>query len=81
MTEMIGRYGPIATEAESYRDGLESGRIWHWDHVPGGPFIFRANVSARYFSDPDWIAYCARSADNNREWLRGWHKGRKEGTP
>lgn len=73
MSEMIGKYGPIATEAESYSNGYEDGRTWQWPHVPGGPFVFRGSV---HNNDSNWLRYCERSAANNREWLRGWHDGR-----
>jgi len=67
---MIGKYGPIATETESYDDGFSTGKKWDKDWVPGGPY-----VPGGWRSDKDWVAYCDQAKLNNERWLAGWRDG------
>lgn len=73
---MFGKYGPIRSSEEAFADGLASGMEWKDcdKYVPGGPWVCPRGHSR----EPDWIDYCAQSATNNREWLRGWHEGRRQ---
>jgi hypothetical protein len=80
MTNPDGRrFGPyphgstgIPTAAASYADGHATGLTWRHVYTPGGPLVFRATV----YEDADWRALCDATAENNREWLRGWTDGR-----
>ena len=80
MTNPDGRrFGPypygsadIPTAAASYADGHATGLTWRDDHTPGGPLVIRASAH----EDADWRALCDATAENSREWLRGWADGR-----
>ncbi len=61
----------IPTAEASYADGYRTGATWAEAYTPGGPFVVTpyGGVPA---NDPDWIAFCSATAENNREWRRGF---------
>jgi hypothetical protein len=68
------KFDPIPTEAESYRDGFESGLRWDMAEspwTPGGPHVCRAAA----FDRPKWKAYCEAQARNYVKWHEGWRDG------
>lgn len=66
----------LPTEEASYKDGYRSGLNWRFSHEsPGGPHIY----SKGYDPDPDWVAYCQASLENNIAWKKGWKEGREKG--
>lgn len=75
-TRQFGSYASQPTAEASYQEGYASGLKWkdkdNW--IPGGPHFYRASFNQ---SNKDWVAFCAASEENNREWLRGWHDGNK----
>jgi ribosome modulation factor len=70
---MHGRFGPIRTAEQSYKEGFEAGVTWDSKWTPGGPFHYSASVMDR---DSDWIAHCEATCENHREWMRGWREGK-----
>lgn len=67
----------IPTAEDSYADGLRTGRAWSRTYRPGGPWVCTVGHGSTP-AHPDWIAYCAATRENNREWLRGFDAGRAE---
>ena len=65
----------IPTAEASYAEGCERGLAWTAAWQPGGPFVVTPGVDT-HGRDPDWIAYCEATRENNREWLRGFADGR-----
>lgn len=66
------------TTEESYADGYETGKSWHHNHVPGGPWVRGISAADRSLKDADWIAYSDATAENNSEWMRGWRDAAEE---
>jgi hypothetical protein len=74
-TRSYGKHS-LPTEEASYADEYKSGLNWKFGHdSPGGPHIY----SKGYDSDPDWVAYCEASLENNIAWKKGWKEGREKG--
>jgi hypothetical protein len=73
---LFGSPEGIPTSEASYAEGYKTGKTWTDSHFPGGPWT----VHPSYFNqDPDWLSCCEATKENNREWLRGWYDGCKEG--
>ena len=74
MPLMFGKYGPLQSAEEAYKDGYETGLTWgNLNWVPGGPWICKQG----YTQDIAWKNFCDQTKLNNSEWLRGWSDGRK----
>jgi hypothetical protein len=81
------RFGPfpggnpagIDTAEAAYEAGYRVGLHWQGDYVPGGPYVhaYRGvnGPTTREYPE-EYRAYCIATAENHREWLRGWHEGR-----
>lgn len=65
----------IPTAEASYAEGYDRGLTWTAPWQPGGPFVVTPGVDT-HGRDPDWVAYCEATRENNREWLRGFADGR-----
>jgi hypothetical protein len=80
-TRRFGPYpagGTTCLTAEASRvEGYERGLTWTAPWQPGGPHVVTPGIGA-HGRDPDWIAYCAATRENNREWLEGFAAGRAD---
>jgi hypothetical protein len=70
----------IPTAEESFDDGYYTGRTWDKkfptsNYQPGGPWVCGLSPYGQMMKDPDWIAYCNATRENNDEWRRGWIEG------
>ena len=68
----FGTHRPIPTAEEAYNDGHKTGVTWRHSYYPGGSAAFGAGI----YKDPDWVAWCAATQENAREWLRGFDDAR-----
>lgn len=71
-TRQFGHH-TLPTADAAYRDGYRTGARWRESYTPGGPLVF----AVRQSDDAEFRAYCAATAENNREWLRGFADARK----
>lgn len=60
----------VASEAEAYADGRQSGHSWDGTWIPGGPFVHKKG-----YSYGAWADYCRLSAQHNRAYMSGWFDG------
>lgn len=69
----------VSTESEAYHNGYDTGLNWNHPWRPGGPWICGPALmpwQRREDVDPQWIAYCEATRENNKQWLRGFDDGR-----
>lgn len=60
------------TPEQGYAEGYQVGLTWRHAYRPGGPLIFMVRSTD---TDADWIAYCAKTVEINRQWLLGFDAG------
>lgn len=59
---------------ESYRYGYETAKIWDKNWIPGGPWIYVADIY-----DNEYKQHRAKfSQAYHQAWKEGWEKGRDE---
>ena len=63
----------LLTAESSHIQGFKTGLQWKESYTPSGPYIL---FPESWKKDPDYLAYCAATIENNNEWIRGFTEAR-----